>query len=109
MLLHELDLAFFEDRYAVAGPAGQRVLDEMARHGGRVSALEIRRALTDTQNVDQVVARLLERGLVYRPSRGRYDFALPLFRSYLRRRANSQNYRGPDRNDGHRASSGGRY
>jgi hypothetical protein len=87
-LLHELDLAFFEDRYAVAGPAGQRVLDEMARHGGRVSALEIRRALTDTQNVDQVVARLLERGLVYRPSRGRYDFALPLFRSYLRRRAN---------------------
>ena len=87
-LLHELDLAFFEDRYAVAGPAGQRVLDEMAWHGGRVSALEIRRALPETPNVDQVVARLLERGLIYRPSRGRYDFALPLFRSYLRRRAN---------------------
>jgi hypothetical protein len=87
-LLHELDLAFFEDRYAVAGPAGQRVLDAMARHGGRVSALDIRRAMPDTPNVDQVVARLLERGLIYRPSRGRYDFALPLFRSYLRRRAN---------------------
>ncbi len=88
MLLHELDLAFFEDRYAVAGPAGQRVLDEMARRGGRVSALEIRRALPETANIDQVIARLLERGLVYRPSRGRYDFALPLFRAYLRRRAN---------------------
>jgi len=50
-LLHELDLAFFEDRYAVAGPAGQRVLDEMARHGGRVSALEIRRALPEMPNV----------------------------------------------------------
>jgi hypothetical protein len=87
-LLHELDLAFFEDRYAVAGPAGQRVLDEMARHGGRVSALEIRRAILETPNTDQVVGRLLERGLIYRPSRGRYDFALPLFRSYLRRRAN---------------------
>jgi hypothetical protein len=87
-LLHELDLAFFEDRYAVAGPAGQRVLDEMARHGGRVSALDVRRALPETPNIDQVVARLLERGLIYRPSRGRYDFALPLFRSYLRRRAN---------------------
>ena len=86
-LIHELDLAFFEDRYEVAGPAGQRVLDAMARHGGRVTALEIRRALPDVQNVDQVVARLLERGLVYRPSRGRYDFALPLFRAYLRRRA----------------------
>jgi hypothetical protein len=87
-LLYELDLAFFEDRYAVAGPAGQRVLDAMARHGGRVSALDIRRAMPDTPNVDQVVARLLERGLLYRPSRGWYDFALPLFRSYLRRRAN---------------------
>ena len=87
-LLHELDLAFFEDRYAVAGPAGQRILDQMARHGGRVSALEIRRALPETPNVDQVVARLLERGLIHRPSRGRYDFALPLFRAYLRRRAN---------------------
>lgn len=87
-LLHELDLAFFEDRYAVAGPTGQRVLDEMARHGGRVSALEIRRALSETPNVDPIVARLLERGLIYRPSRGKYDFALPLFRSYLRRRAN---------------------
>lgn len=87
-LLHELDLALFEDRYAVAGPAGQRVLDEMARHGGRVSALDIRRAMPETPNVDQVVSRLLERGLIYRPSRGRYDFALPLFRSYLRRWAN---------------------
>ncbi len=37
---------------------------------------------------NQVVARLLERGLIYRPSRGRYDFALPLFRAYLRRQGN---------------------
>jgi hypothetical protein len=87
-LLHELDLAFFEDRYAIAGPAGQRVLAEMARRGGRVSALDLRRAMPETQNVDQVIARLLERGLLYRPSRGRYEFALPLFRAYLRRQAN---------------------
>ena len=88
MLLHELDLAFFEDRYATAGPAGQRVLDAMARSGGRVSALELRRALAETANVDAIVGRLLERGLIHRPSRGRYDFALPLFGSYLRRRSN---------------------
>ena len=86
-LLHELDLAFFEDRDEVAGPTGQRVLDAMARHGGRVTALEIRRALPDVQNVDQVVARLLERGLVDRPSRGRHDVTLPLFRADLRQRA----------------------
>jgi hypothetical protein len=88
MLLHELDLAFFEDRYAVAGPAGQRVLEAMARHAGAVGALELRRALPDSANVDAVIGRLVERGLIYRPSRGRYDFALPLFRAYLRRRAN---------------------
>ena len=87
-LLHELDLAFFEDRYVVAGPAGQRVLDAMARSGGRVTTLQLRRALAETPNVDAIIGRLLERGLIYRPSRGRYDFALPLFRTYLRRRAN---------------------
>ena len=45
----------------------------------------IRRVLLDVQNVDQVIARLLERRLVYRPSRGRDDFALPLFRADLQR------------------------
>ncbi len=88
VLLHELDLAFFEDRYAVAGPAGQQVLEAMARHAGTVGALELRRALPANANVDTVIFRLVERGLIYRPSRGRYDFALPLFRAYLRRRAN---------------------
>jgi hypothetical protein len=86
-LLHELDLAFFEDRYLVAGIAGQRVLEAMAGAGGRVSTLTLRRALSDLPNVDVVVRRLIDRGLVYRPTRGSYDFALPLFGSYLRRRA----------------------
>jgi hypothetical protein len=88
VLLHELDLAFFEDRYAVAGPAGQQVLEAMARRSGTVGALDLRRALPENANVDAVIGRLVERGLIYRPSRGRYDFALPLFRAYLRRRAN---------------------
>jgi len=86
-LLHELDLAFFEDRYLIAGVAGQRVLEAMARAGGRVSTMSLRRALDDLPNVDVVVRRLVDRGLVYRPSRGTYDFALPLFGSYLRRRS----------------------
>jgi hypothetical protein len=86
-LLHELDLAFFEDRYLVAGAAGQRVLDAIARAGGRLSTLSLRRSLADLPNVDVIVRRLVDRGLVYRPTRGTYDFALPLFGSYLRRRA----------------------
>ena len=47
----------------------------------------IRWALPDVQNVDQVIARLLEGGLVYHPSRGPDDVALPLSRADLRRRA----------------------
>jgi len=86
-LLHELDLAFFEDRYLVAGAAGQRVLEAMARAGGRVSSRSLRRTLDDLPNVDVIVRRLVDRGLIYRPTRGTYDFALPLFGSYLRRRA----------------------
>jgi hypothetical protein len=86
-LLHELDLAFFEDRYLVAGAAGQRVLEAMARAGGRVSSLSLRRTLGDLPNVDVILRRLVDRGLIYRPTRGTYDFALPLFGSYLRRRA----------------------
>lgn len=86
-LLHELDLASFEDRTLVAGVAGQRVLDAMTRAGGRLSALGLRRSLADLPNVDVGVRQLVDRGLVYRPTRGIYDFALPLFGSYLRRRA----------------------
>ena len=72
----------------MAGPAGQQVLEAMASHSGTVGALELRRALPANANVDTVIFRLVERGLIYRPSRGRYDFALLLFRAYLRRRAN---------------------
>lgn len=55
--------------------------------GGRASALWLRRALTDLPNVDVVLRRLTDRGLVYRPTRRTCDFALPLFGSYIRRRA----------------------
>jgi hypothetical protein len=48
---------------------------------------EIRRAVPDVQNVDQAIARLLERSRVYRASRARCDFSLPLFRANPRRRA----------------------
>lgn len=54
--------------------------------GGRARALW-RRALTDLPNFDAVLRRLTDRGLVYRPTRGTYDFALPLLGSYIRRRA----------------------
>lgn len=84
--LHELDLAFFEDRFEGASPIEQRVLEAMARESGRIPLARIRPRLSDVASLDLVVRRLVDRGLVYRASRGTYDFALPLFGAYIRRR-----------------------
>jgi hypothetical protein len=85
-LLHELDLAFFEDRFEGASPTEQRVLEAMGRSHGQVQIGALRRQLADLSGLDLLVRRLIDRGLVYRAGRGAYDFALPLFRDYLRRR-----------------------
>ena len=85
-LLHELDLAFFEDRFEGAAPAEQAVLAAMARQRTAVDVADLRRALPEQASLDTLVRRLVERGLVYRAGRARYDFALPMFRAYLGRR-----------------------
>ena len=85
-LLHELDLAFFDDRFQVATQAEQAVLMAMAREHGRVDLKTIRETLVAAPAVAELVSRLIDRGLLFRETRGSYDFALPLFRSYLRRR-----------------------
>lgn len=94
-LLHELDLAFFEDRFEGASPTEQRVLESMARESGQIRLTRLRPRLADVASVDLIVRRLVERGLIYRATRGTYDFALPMFRAYLRRRrANVSNVSG---------------
>jgi hypothetical protein len=86
-LLHELDLAFFDDRFEVASPTEQRILEAMARGAGAVRLPRLREHLPAQAGMDLLVRRLVERGLIYRATRGAYDFALPLFRDYIRRRA----------------------
>jgi hypothetical protein len=86
-LLYELDLAFFEDRFEGAAPSEQILLLAMARAGGRVSLTRLVAEVRDGVNVPVGLRRLIDRGLVYRPTRATYDFALPLFGPYLRRRA----------------------
>ncbi len=85
-LLHELDLAFFEDRFEGAPRTEQLVLEAMARDAGPATLRRLRPQLTDVASVDLLIRRLIERGLVYRTGRATYDFALPLFRSFIRRR-----------------------
>jgi len=86
-LLHELDLAFFEDRFEAAPPTEQLLLTAMAHAGGRASLTRIQAQLREPVNVPVGLRRLIDRGLVYRPTRAMYDFALPLFAAYVRRRA----------------------
>jgi hypothetical protein len=86
-LVHELDLAFFDDRFEVASPTEQQILEAMAREAGAVRLPRLRQHLPEQAGLDLLVRRLVERGLVYRAGRGAYDFALPLFRAYIRRRA----------------------
>jgi len=85
-LLHELDLAFFEDRFEGAPRSEQQVLEAMALEAGRATLRRLRADVSDAPNVDLLVRRLIDRGLVYRTGRATYDFALPLFRSFIRRR-----------------------
>lgn len=86
-LLHELDLAFFDDQFEGATPMEQLILEAMGRQTGQVRLADLRRRLPDLAGHDVLVRRLVDRGLVYRATRGTYDFALPLFRDYLRRRS----------------------
>ena len=97
-LLHELDLAFFEDRFEGAPQSEQLVLTAMARDTGPVTLRRLRPRLGDLASVDLLVRRLIERGLVYRTGRATYDFALPLFRSFVRRRRQLTRLTGSVRN-----------
>jgi site-specific recombinase XerD len=85
--LHELDLAFFDDHFEGATPTEQLILEALGRQSGQVRLADLRRRLPDLAGHDVLVRRLVDRGLVYRATRGTYDFALPLFRDYLRRRS----------------------
>jgi hypothetical protein len=85
-LLHELDLAFFEDRFLTASTAEQELLLRMAtRSGDRLTSADLRVATRDIPSIRELLRRLVGRGLLYRPTRGTYRFALPLFGTYLRR------------------------
>ena len=76
-----------EDRFLTASPAEQQVLGAMAAVGSRVSVRQLRGRVPAGGNVDELLRRLVDRGLLYRPTRGSYEFALPLFAAYLRRNA----------------------
>lgn len=87
-ILTALDNGFFDSRYLRAGTVERRVLHAIADQGGESATTEqiqMRTGWTNSE-LQPRLAALLQKGLVYRPQRGRIAFTAPMFGAYLRRR-----------------------
>jgi len=87
-MLDELDRSFFDDRFEQASHAEQEVLFAVAEIGEEnVKTLEIsQRCKHDYQTLISSLNRLADKNLIYRTRKGRYSFALPLFRDFILRK-----------------------
>lgn len=88
-ILRALDTGFFESRYLRAGTVERRVLHAIADQGGESASTEqiqMRTGWTNSE-LQPRLAALLQKGLVYRPQRGRIAFTAPMFGAFLRRRS----------------------
>jgi predicted transcriptional regulator of viral defense system len=78
-----------------ASTAEQELLLRIATHSGdRLTSADLRVATRDMPNIRELLRRLVARGLLYRPTRGIYRFALPLFGTYLQRHRKVTNVTG---------------
>jgi hypothetical protein len=87
-ILAGLDRSFFESRYRRASLREQRVLRAVAAgsvEGASIEDLRQRLGMSNSE-LQPLVRFLTEKGLVYRPGRGRVAFTAPMFGAYLRRR-----------------------
>ena len=91
-ILGQLDRSFFEDRFEQTSEAEREVLFSMAKTGEQnVKTSEIRakiRRQQDYQTMISSLERLIDKNIIYKARKGRYSFALPLFREFLLRMAN---------------------
>ena len=90
-ILDAFDRAFFEARLARTSRAERAILQAVAASGESAAVQDVLRlAQMPNQSAQQLIARLRDKGLVYRPERGRLAFTLPLLGDYLRRRGASK-------------------
>lgn len=90
-IYRRLDIDFYEPRVATLTPAEQDVL--LATASCDYPPLVVA-ALNDAvakspANINVLLGRLVEAGVLYRIQKGRYDYTAPKFRDYLVRRAQS--------------------
>lgn len=86
-ILKALDRAFFDARLARASGLERSLLFAIAVHGESSTIRSaINRIGTSHAFASRVVSRLIHKGLVWKPERGRLAFTVPLFGEYLRRK-----------------------
>jgi hypothetical protein len=87
-ILEALDHAFFDARLARTSNWERRLLVAIAADGESSPIRSVlNRMDADHPGTSRLVARLVAKGLVYKPERGRLAFTVPLFGDYLRRKA----------------------
>jgi hypothetical protein len=84
----KLDSYFFRARYMRATPAEKEVLARLAEFGESAQIQDLPEAGGRSYaSVQMVIRGLVNKGLVYRPTRGEVAFSAPLFGDYIRRKA----------------------
>lgn len=85
-ILEALDHAFFDARLARISGAERSVVRAIAESGESAQLRDVLKLMKlPNQTAQKLLARLRDKGLVYRPERGRLAFTVPLFGDYLRR------------------------
>jgi AAA ATPase domain len=85
-ILRALDHAFFDARLARTSRAERGLLAAVAASGESAQVQEVlKRAGLPNRSAQQMIARLRDKGLLYRPERGLLAFTVPLLGDYLRR------------------------
>lgn len=90
-ILRRLDLDFYEPRVATLTPAEQDVLLATADIDyPPLIVAQLNEAVDKTPaNVNVLLGRLVENGVLYRLRKGQYEYTAPQFRDYLSRRVRS--------------------
>lgn len=85
-LLKRLDESFFMGRFSRTSDGERDLLSKVLDLGDELDVLEIRNRIKKTRGaVNLVLNSLTGKGILYRVRRGKYSFALPLFREFLKR------------------------
>jgi hypothetical protein len=85
-ILATLDAGFFRARYVRASPHERGLMRNIAKFGESATIEQLQQATGKRNNeLQPTISALIQKGLVYRPERGRIAFTAPMFGAFLNR------------------------